>query len=107
VQTDEWYVHDRLFKANFEDKRAAVDKVDKEKIFECMSERGRERERERERNKRMAGTEDWGDIGKNNKQSEKMMKNLGKMWGKKSWKWLLRRPKWWCWWRKRKSEENE
>jgi hypothetical protein len=58
VQTDEWYVHDRLFKANFEDKRAAVDKVDKEKIFECMSERGRERERERERNKRMAGTED-------------------------------------------------
>jgi hypothetical protein len=53
VQTDEWYVHDRLFKANFEDKRAAVDKVDKEKIFECMSERGR-RERERER-----GISEW------------------------------------------------
>jgi hypothetical protein len=52
----------------FVDFRAAFDKVDTEKMFECMRER--ERERERERNKPMAGAESRGGIRENKKQSK-------------------------------------
>jgi hypothetical protein len=46
----------------FVDFRAAFDKVDRVKMFECM--------REGERNKRMAGAEGRGDICENKKQGE-------------------------------------
>jgi hypothetical protein len=52
--------------ALFVDFRAAFDKVDTEKMFECM----RERERERGRNKPMAGAESRGGIRENKKQSK-------------------------------------
>jgi hypothetical protein len=49
-----------------------TNKFDLKLAIKCLSvgEGDKERERERERNKRMAGTEDWGDIRKNKKQSE-------------------------------------
>jgi hypothetical protein len=60
--------------ALFVDFRAAFDKVDTEKMFECMRERERGREREseteRERSKPMAGAESRGGIRENKKQSK-------------------------------------
>jgi hypothetical protein len=55
---DNMYILGHLAKS--EVKKATFDKVDTEKMFECM----------RERSKRMAGAEGQGDIRENEKQGE-------------------------------------